>query len=185
MKLVTENPDFINGTEGWTLEPAEKGSIRPVFKRGFGWHQARVGRTEGDTSLLTVRSARRPNRFSQEIENLQPGRLYSFRMFTGDHKDMSKKEQHAVRIQIENATLFPKKGFTYVHSNAGGSRAYPPYTEEGSAWLNYYWRIFRANGTTAKLIVSDWADDDNPGGAIGQELMYNYVQVQSYYAPEK
>ena len=180
-----ENPDFINGTEGWTLEPAEKGSIRPVFKRGFGWHQARVGRTEGDTSLLTVRSARRPNRFSQEIENLQPGRLYSFRMFTGDHKDMSKKEQHAVRIQIENATLFPKKGFTYVHSNAGGSRAYPPYTEEGSAWLNYYWRIFRANGTTAKLIVSDWADDDNPGGAIGQELMYNYVQVQSYYAPEK
>jgi hypothetical protein len=176
-----KNPDFIHDTEGWTLDPAGEGSIHRVFERGFGWHQARIGRTEGDTSLVTIRSAKRPNRFSQKIKNLQPGRLYSFYMFSGDHKDMSIKEEHAVRIQFENATLIPEKGYTYVHTNVGGSRAYPPYSEEGSAWLNYYYRVFRANGHSGKLIVSDWASDEEPGGPIGQELMYNFICVQPYF----
>ena len=179
-----ENPDFINGTEGWTLDPAGEGGIRRVFERGFGWHQARIGRTEGDTSLVTIRSEKRPNRFSQEIKDLQPGRLYSFYMFSGDRKDMSKKEEHAVRIQFENATLIPEKGYTYVHTNVGGSRAYPPYSEEGSAWLNYHYRIFRANGHSAKLSVSDWTSDEEPDGPIGQELMYNFISVQPYFSVE-
>ncbi len=68
----------------------------------------------------------RPNRFSQEIKNLQPGRLYSFYMFSGDRKDMSKKEEHAVRIQFENATLTPEKGYTYVHTNVGGREPIRP-----------------------------------------------------------
>ena len=126
----------------------------------------------------------RPNRFSQEIKNLQPGRLYSFYMFSGDRKDMSKKEEHAVRIQFENATLIPEKGYTYVHTNVGGSRAYPPYSEEGSAWLNYHYRVFRANGNSAKLSVSDWTSGEEPDGPIGQELMYNFISVQPYFSVE-
>ena len=95
-----------------------------------------------------VRNASRPNRFSQEIKDLQPGRLYVLNMFSGDRKDMSKKERHAVRIQIENATVIPGKSYTYVHTNAGGSRAYPPYAQQGSAWLNYHYKVFRAHGNT-------------------------------------
>jgi len=49
--------------------------------------------------------------------------------------------------------------------------------------MNYHWRVFRANGTTAKLTVSDWKSAAEPGGPIGQELMYNFVQMQPYEAP--
>ena len=180
-----KNPDFFHGATGWTLDSAEEGSIRPVFERGFGWHQARVGRTEGDTSLLMVRNASRPNRFSQEIKDLQPGKLYVLYMFSGDRKDMSKKEQHAVRIQIENGTVVPAKSYTYLFSNGGGTNAYPPYTQEGSAWLNYHYQVFRAHGNTAKLVISDWVTDTEPGGPSGQELIVNFISVQPYFSEEE
>ena len=76
-----QNSDFITDTDGWTLNPADEGSIRRGFRRGWGSLQTRYGSIEGDTFLVTVRNASRPNAFSQEIKNLEPGRLYSFRMY--------------------------------------------------------------------------------------------------------
>jgi len=176
-----QNSDFINGTDGWTLNPADEGSIRPGFRRGWGSLQTRYGSIEGDTFLVTVRNAKRANAFSQEIKNLQPGRLYSFRMYTADHADMSKEEKNAIRIQIENATLLPERSVTYVHSNPGHG-CFAPYDKEGSAWMNYHWRVFRANGHSARLVISDWIGDDKPGGPVGQELMYNFISVQPYFS---
>lgn len=46
--------------------------------------------------------------------------------------------------------------------------------------MNYHWRVFKAKETTAKLTVTDWQDDQHPGGPIGQELMFNFVEVQPY-----
>jgi len=40
--------------------------------------------------------------------------------------------------------------------------------------------VFRALGTTAKLTISDWIDATDPGGPIGQEILYNFVEVQPY-----
>ena len=34
--------------------------------------------------------------------------------------------------------------------------------------------------TTAGLTVSDWKTDKSPGGPIGQELMFNFIQIQPY-----
>ena len=48
-------------------------------------------------------------------------------------------------------------------------------------WLNRYLLTFRPTETTATLTLSDWADDKNPGGPIGQELMYNFIEVQPYF----
>ena len=179
-----ENPDFTDGARGWQLRPAAENSIRAVMQKGFGWLQGRYPRTpEGNTALLTVRSAKAPNVFSQEIKNLQPGRCYSLSMITGDYKDMSKKERHAVTIKLENADLNSEKCFTHVYANCPPAHRYPPYDQEHKAWMNYHWRVFRAKGTTAKLTVSDWQSDHTPGGPAGQELMYNFVQVQPYFAP--
>ncbi|MDP7743193.1 MAG: hypothetical protein QGF67_17275 [Lentisphaeria bacterium] len=47
--------------------------------------------------------------------------------------------------------------------------------------MNSHWRVFRAKGKTATLTVSDWASADEPGGPIGQEIMYNYVVVEPYF----
>jgi hypothetical protein len=177
------NGDFLDDTEGWTLEPAEAGSIRRVVRRGLGFLEVRVSRIEGDTVLVTVRSAARPNVIRQAISDLQPGRLYSLRLYTADHRDMSKEQEHAVAIEIENATVLPDRTETLVCGNWGGAAGgYPPYMESDSAWLNYHWRVFRADGDSAQLVISDWLGDAEPGGPIGQEIMYNFISVQPYFS---
>jgi hypothetical protein len=133
--------------------------------------------------LVTVRSAARPNVIRQAISDLQPGRLYSLRLYTADHRDMSKKLEHAVAIEIENATVLPDRTETLVCGNWGGvGGGYPPYMESDSAWLNYHWRVFRADGDSAQLVISDWLGDAEPGGPIGQEIMYNFISVQPYFS---
>lgn len=179
------NSDFEEGLRGWDVRPAEEGSVRAVERPGFGWLQGRYPRTEeGDKALLAVRSAKRPNVFSQVIENLEPGKLYSFRMFSADFESMGKREQNAVTVTLDNVELVPKHSFDYPIANCY-SHAYPPYDKENKAWMNYHWRIFLAKGRTAKVTVTDWAGEGKPGGRIGQQLIFNYCMVQPYYAPQE
>ena len=167
-----QNPDFEYQDRGWELAPAAPGGISFDVVRGFSGLQGRYGRvSEGNTVLVTTRSDQRPNVFSQEIKGLEPGRLYSLRLFSADHQDTSKEEEHAVTIKLANATLVPSKCFTHL----GGSR-------DKTKWLNYHYRVFRAEGQTATLAISDWANEGQPGGPIGQELMYNYIKVQPYWS---
>ena len=178
-----ENGDFEREGQGWDVFPAAEGSIRFGVRPGFGAMQARYPRPpEGDTVLITKRAKKKPNVFSQEIKDLEPGRLYSFRMYSGDFEDMTTEEKHAVTIRLDNVELLPKRCFTHVfhnHPNAAHSQA--PYDgREKKAWMNYHLRVFRAKGKTARLTVSDWASEKEARGTIGQELMFNFVQVQPY-----
>lgn len=170
MDYIT-NPDFNDGTHGWALSPAEKGSITTCHKPGLGWLQARYPRTsEGDNALLMARSAKGPNSVSQTITNLKPGRLYTLRMYTCDAKDTSKEQDHAVSIEIDNAVVIPDRSL---------SIPYQACHEKG--WLGYHWRLFRAMGTSATLTISDWAEEIDPGGPTGQGLLYNFIQIQPYF----
>ena len=183
-----DNPDFEEAGKGWTLSAADEGSIRFGEFPGFGWLQGRYPRPkEGDTVIITRRSAQRPNVFRQEIKDLEPGRLYSLRMFSGDFKDLSVKQRHAVSVGIDNVhTDFfhvPARSFTAVIPNCYSHR-HGPYNREHKAWMNYYFQVFRAKGATARLTISDWADEDAPGGPIGQELAFNFIQIQPYMAPD-
>jgi len=180
-----ENGDFERKGDGWTLAPAEEGSIRFGISPGFSWLQGRYPRTsEGNTVIVTRRSAARPNVFSQQIRDLEPGRLYSFRMYSGDFKDLSAKQKHAVSIKLGNVEMIPHHSFTHVFANCY-SHHYGSYDRKNKAWMNYHWRVFRAKGKTADLAVSDWPTAKRPGGPIGQEIMYNFVQVQPYYGAEE
>jgi len=189
-----ENGDFLYGAEGWELNPAEEGSIRADFRRGWGHLQARKARMEGDGFLVTRRSAETPNTFSQDIRSLEPGRLYVFRMYTGDYAGMTRNETHAVRIRIEGATNVPEKSYMYQVCNPPWG-SFPPYNRNNLAWMNYHYRVFRADGETAKLVISDWGSDaapalrdvvgdDVPGGPIGQEIMYNFIGVVPYFSDQ-
>ncbi|MBI1913898.1 MAG: LamG domain-containing protein [Planctomycetes bacterium] len=164
------NGDFEEQGRRWQVKPAEEGSIEFAFHHQFGSTQGRYTGRQGDTVLITRRSSKAPNVFSQEIRNLEPGRLYSFRMFSADHKDLSIQGKHAVRIDFENAELVPEKCFSHVGE---GPRK--------NAYLNWHVRVFRAKGKTATLRVSDWSGDKEPGGPLGQELMFNFVKVQPYW----
>jgi len=180
------NPDFADGTTGWTVEPAEAGSIQTRSHRGYSWLQGRYPRTRmGDTFLWSKRSSRKPNVFGQAIKDLRAGRLYSMKMITGDFQDLanevSKRAAHAMTIKLDGVDVLPgaKRSFQFAFPNCYAHRL-GKFNAKHSYWMNYHWRVFRAKAETARLTVTDWAGDTKAGGPIGQELMFNFVEIQPY-----
>ncbi|HDY65916.1 MAG TPA: LamG domain-containing protein [Phycisphaerae bacterium] len=178
-----QNPDFNGNTDGWTIAPAQEGSIQPRKYKMYSRLQSRWDRTPiGDTFLWMKRSAGKPNKFSQEIKNLTPGGLYSMKMITSDYQDliqeMSEEKRSHVSITIENAEILPgsKNSFQWPFPNT----PIPKKFTDKNYYMNYHWRVFRAKGKTARLTVTDWKSDTEPGGPVGQELMFNFIEIQPY-----
>ena len=181
------NPDFADGTQGWTIRAAEPGSVAAREFKGWSWLQGRYPRTSrGDTFLWMKRNAKKPNTFSQTIRNIVPGRTYSMKMFISDYQELVKgksaKQTHAFSVKIDNVTQVPgrKDLFTHICSNCY-SHHMGAFDRNNKYYMNYHWRVFCANGTTAELTVSDWKSDKEPGGLIGQELMFNFIEIQPYF----
>jgi len=183
------NPDFAADTEGWTIEPAAPDSVRTGSHPGYSWLQGRTPRTSvGDCFLLMRRSRNGANRISQEIRELVAGRLYSLKMITGDYHDLVNevcdKKLHAVAICIDGAEVMenPKMNFQFAYPN-NYNHCLGKFAKDYNYWMNYHWRVFRAQAPTARLIISDWAGEKEPGGPIGQELMLNFIEVEPYFGP--
>ncbi len=49
-----------------------------------------------------------------------------------------------------------------------------------SVWITYHWKVFRAQGTTAELTVSDWPAGTTAGESFGQEQTFNFLEIQPY-----
>jgi len=180
-----ENPDFDHGSDGWTLRPAEEGSMAVKNTPGFAQLQGRSRPImEEDSFLWTRRSAAGPNRLTQRIEGLEPGRLYSLKMFTADYTDFiqgkSVERGHQVSVKLEGVELLPDKCFAEDFSSGLGGNVYGDFNRENPLWMTFHRLVFRANNTEGTLTVSDWASDTEPGGPIGQELMYNFLELQPY-----
>ncbi len=179
------NPDFEAGTNGWQIAPAEPGSVTVGQYGGYGFLQGRYPKSiQGDTFLRMKRSEEAPNTFSQTILNLKPGRLYSLKMFTGDFNELaagkSEKQAHAVTITIEYADFVAERCFQYVFANHP-THQIDKFHGKNRYWMNLHERVFKPRDETAELTVSDWSSDDKPGGPIGQDLMYNFIEVQPYF----
>jgi hypothetical protein len=175
-----KNPDFDDGLDGWTLDPAEEGSIVAGEAEHYGMLQGRFkSKGEGNRFLVTRRSANAPNRVSQSVVNLTPGRLYSLRMYVCDRRDLAEgrsvRKSHDVTMAIDGGELLPGRSFREVVFN---ERAYAGFSSEHPLYMTYQRIVFRAAGATARLVISDW--DTRPVGPIGQELAINYVQLQPY-----
>jgi hypothetical protein len=129
------------------------------------------------------RSSMGPNRVSQEVAKLQPGKLYSLKMFTIDYQDLiegrSERQKHAISIALDGVDVIPEKSFQHIFPNCYSIKL-GPFDDQHKAWMNYHWRVFRPRGTTAKLTITDWASHSEPGGPIGQEIALNFIEVQPY-----
>ena len=183
-----ENPDFVEGTKGWALSAAAEGNMTAKKAEKFGWLEGRFDTSGvGDTVLWTKRSAKKPNVFAQEIKNLEPGRLYSLRFFTGNFQDYLKGKsrgyKHGTSVKVENADLIPDKTFQ-TNIKSCYAHTYKSFNQDNNYRMNYYQRVFRAKGKTARLVLSDWTSDTKPGGAEGTELIWNFMQVQPYFAED-
>lgn len=195
------NPDFEHGTKGWTISEAEPGSVSVKNHVGYGDLQGRyLGGSRGDTFLTTRRSSKHPNVISQQLKDLTPGRVYSFKMITADYQNIigEKSVDAADSISIRFDNTEPVAGPNANEVLAGEHRGELPSDQQVTfpnhyghllgkfrgdyhAYMNSHWRLFRALGETAELTISDWAAPDHPGGTEGQEIMINYIQVEPYF----
>lgn len=181
------NPDFADGTNAWKIRPAEQDSIAPAHYEKYGYLQFRYWPDgTGDRFLRMKRNAAKPNAFSQEIRNLAPGKLYSVKMVTGDYQDLVQgrqdKKLHAVSIDLANAEILAgeKNAYQRIFPNHH-ARPVGAFKAGHSYYMNYHWRVFRAKGATAHLTVSDWSSAKEAGGPTGQELIFNFFEVQPYF----
>ncbi len=184
-----QNADFEKGTASWTVHPAEESTIAVKSFPRYGRIEGRymgLGRPPdpehiGDTFLWMKRSAKAPNSFSQTIEGLAPGRLYSMKMFSCDYNDLAnpkaKKLEEATKfigsVVLEGVEVDMKRSFTEMYPSSPEPRI--------PVWITYHWKVFKATGTTAKVIVSDWPDVQNPGDTFGQEQTFNFLEIQPYW----
>jgi len=176
-----KNPDFDDGTRGWTLSPAEAGSMAVKGKDGYGMLQGRYYNYQlppdnGNRFMWTRRSERGPNVCSQQIRDLKPGRLYSVKTITADYNNLVEnklvEQKHALRIEIEGGEILPGNSFQALQKTW---RAEPL-----KIFMSYHVTVFRAKSETATLVISDWLSDKEPGAPIGQELIYNYLEVMPF-----
>ena len=185
------NPDFLDGLDGWEVEPAGDGSMAPRYLERYARAQNRYWQRgvepdypSGNAYLWMQRRADRPNKASQEVRNLQPGKVYTAQMITADYLDIvggkSEEKKHGVALTIEGAEIIPGGCYRSVPVSSPWTHAQLPF-ENGPAWFNHHRVMFRAMAPTARITLSDWASDLDPGGPEGQELMFNYIQVQPYY----
>ena len=194
LALIT-NGDFADGTAGWTVVAAEKDSVGTKSHKGLGVLQERYPyRAETETTLLwTRRSREKPNVVSQEIRDIEAGRLYSVRLTTADYGQLvegkATEQQHAVSIRVDGAE--PMTDWYRTKSCKGSAEIYStwrtvgPFSAKNRYWLNNHKHVFRATGPTATLVISDWRSADEPGGPIGQQLAFNFIQVQPYFEIER
>ena len=150
----------------------------------YGGHQGRRyshQTFQGDTNLKMAKSVAAANTFSQTINNLTPGQLYSFRMITTDYDTRydteTAGEKHIINVSISDAVI--KESLTMPYgANTGGLGV--------SMVENLHWRVFQAEASKATLTVSDWKEGSTPpaGVEIGQALVYNYIQVQPYFGAD-
>jgi len=135
----------------------------------------------GDTFLWMKRSERGPNTFSQSIRDLEPGRLYSMKMLSCDYNDLvnpkPRKLEEASKfigsVVLEGVEVDAKRSFAEMYSSNPEPKI--------PVWITYHWKVFRAKGMTAKLIVSDWPGAQEPGASFGQEQIFNFLEIQPYH----
>ena len=170
------------------LHPAEEGSITaksfPRYGRIEGRYMGLISPPDpehiGDTFLWMRRSEKGPNSFSQTIKNLQPGRLYSFKMFVCDYDDLIHPKTRKIEdsksfasVRIDGAEVDAARSFSEVYSSADEPKI--------PICITYHWKVFRAQAPTAKLTVSDGPDPSQPAGPFGQEQAFNFLEIQPYH----
>jgi hypothetical protein len=169
-----QNPGFTDGANGWTVAPAEPGSIQvrstaklPI-KKGY--------LPKGGHVLVMRRNGVKPNRISQEIRDLRPGSMYSLRLYCCDLTDLTTRKKHAQSVRLDGVTLLGEHSRQDIQQGDGAGA-------NGACW-NYTYRVFRAVTNRGRLEISDWSDATTPGGPAGRETLFDFVQIQPLFEPE-
>lgn len=188
-ETVTDG-DFLKGLSCWQVEAAEEGAVTASRRAGFAQEVQRrncAGPDEGNTYALLRRSAKGPNRLSQTIGNLVPGRLYALEFATSDYADVLNPGS----IETPDLALCAEvvggvfDDFLAIRPVYGNPRAKPgrPAQRPTATRVMDTRLVFRATAREARLVFSDWTNETTPGGAVGRTVTLNYISVNPYFAP--
>lgn len=177
-----KNPDFDEGLTEWNVDAAHEGSVGVKQFAGYSFLQTRYPQTtQGDRFLWMQRDAEAPNRVSQPIRDLVPGRLYSLKMISSDYHALtsgkSAQREQGLVIQLDNVELLPERCFDETYRNLIASPE-AGFDTNNPYWSTYHQRIFRATPDPATLTVTDWDADGRPAGPVGEEMIFNFVEVE-------
>jgi len=180
-----QNPDFADALKGWTVSAAAEGSVASKVVERFGFLQGRYATNVGDTTAWTKRSLQKPNTLTQELRDLVPGQPYSLRFFTGNYQDYvagkSNAYVHGVTAAITGAIPVPAKCFQAV-IKSNYAHTFGPFNAKNPYRMNYHQIVFIPQAKTATLTLSDWKSAHDAGGPEGEEFVWNFIQVQPYFA---
>lgn len=170
------NPDFAGKLEGWTVAAAEEGGVCAVELAKLKAAQARKDAKAGGNSACRFRrSAKGPNRLLQKIVGLVPGKVYSVRVAVSDAKEVVSGKWNPRKF----AFGVEVRGAEDVTAKSAISRWGEPVRVART--LNEITVVFKAIANEAELVFSDWETAENPGGPVGEELVFNAVRVKPYY----
>ena len=102
-------------------------------------------------------------------------------MLFRSYKDLTNPQKKEMReatpfigsIVLEGVDLDTKRSFQEMYASNPDPRI--------PVWITYHWKVFKARGTTARLIVSDWPAEKDPKATFGQEQTFNFVEIQPYH----
>lgn len=182
------NPDFEDELRGWRVTAAEPGHIARKQMAGYGWLQGRgwlrgvfPRESIGDTFLWMKRSAKAPNIVAQRIRDLKPGQPYSLKMYVGDLQELTREQKHVFSVRLEGVEMLEKECVRDVFKNCYAHTI----KKYGKKNTYFSWRrlVFRPKSSTALLTISDWASEKDPGAPVGQELIFNFIEIEPYLIP--
>jgi hypothetical protein len=184
---MIRNPDFEYFWESWEfpIVPQER-AMRVCHVEKYSHLQGRMPTvTVGDTALVMRRRGEAQNTISQPLRNVKPGQFYSLKLITGDYQDLMKgrsvSQKHSVRISLTgDVEIVPERTFQAIVPN-NYAHTIGEFTATHNFYFNWHIVVFKATGRDIRLTISDWLSDDQPDGPIGQELMYNCIEVQPYW----
>jgi len=173
-----QNADFADGFDHWRAQPAGQGSMEPREMKGFSWIEGRYPQTkQGDTFCWMKRAGSAPNKVSQTLQQLTPGRTYSVKAISADPNPTHLNTQKATPLIIEvaGAEMVPQFGFSFAYPSCYSHES-GPYSSQNPAWFTLHRAVFRASAPTAQLTISDSGDP-------GAETAFNFVEVQPFVEP--
>ena len=186
-----KNCDFAEGFADWTVACAEPGSVTAAVKKGYGFdvqYRREVPKGYGDTVAKLTRSAKGPNLLKQTLTGLKPGAYYILSYHSTDEADVDKPgtpcRDFVLRAELKGATVMPKLSFDRrwpEDLNDKGFRSTRPNDLKPHPLACQHRYVFRADGPTAELTVSDWTGETEPGAPVGRTRLVNYFMVRPYY----
>jgi len=185
------NCDFAGGLDCWTAQCAEPGSIVATNREDYGFkvqYRRPSSKGYGDTLVRMTRSAKGPNRLSQTLTGLKPGAMYILLYHSTDEADVERPgtpcRDFVLRAELKGVNVDPQLSFDRIWpedlSDKGRRRGRPEIKTLFPLSCHHRY-VFRAEGPTAELTISDWASDSAPGAPVGRTRLVNYFMVRPYY----